>query len=225
MQSAFAKYQSQNYPYRFDVQLQIETLVGGTPKSEKAVEGWIRTKLSARDEQLRAMVTEVMLEAGVEAEEAAAKLAEKIGLCGFKSDERGLYIEGRQVKSMLKEGAGIARAADRLTAKWGTTNKGVIGFTAEHIFVVDDRIYLGVTEPTGVNQRFIHKITRQGAISAFVTEEYISDAKVSFTVESDYDFKEDEWAAIWLTAERNGLGASRSQGFGRFTVTSWEKQG
>jgi CRISPR/Cas system CSM-associated protein Csm4 (group 5 of RAMP superfamily) len=28
---------------------------------------------------------------------------------------------------------------------------------------------------------------------------------------------------IWLTAEQQGIGASRSQGFGRFEVTSWER--
>ena len=33
-----------------------------------------------------------------------------------------------------------------------------------------------------------------------------------------------EWAAIWLTAEKNGIGASRSQGFGTFKVVAWDKE-
>ena len=220
--SHFAKYETKNYPYRFHARLHVDTLVGGTPMSEKAIEGWIKTKMDTRDEQLRAMVAEVMVETGVDADEAAEELASKIGLCGFKTDDEGLYIEGRQVKSMLREACGIARAADRLPAKYGTTNKSVIGYSKEHIFVVEDKIHLGVTEPTGVNQRFIHKVTRQGAVSAFLTEQYVEHAEIGFTVESDHKFSDDEWAAIWLTAERNGLGASRSQGFGRFTVVEWE---
>ena len=27
---------------------------------------------------------------------------------------------------------------------------------------------------------------------------------------------------IWLTAERMGIGASRSQGFGKFEIVKWE---
>ena len=28
---------------------------------------------------------------------------------------------------------------------------------------------------------------------------------------------------IWLTGEQQGIGASRSQGFGRYEVTGWER--
>ncbi len=220
--SVFAKYQTKNYAHRYRVELLIDRIAGGTPMSEKAIEGWLKTKTASRDDQLRAMIAETMLDAGVSVDEATEKAAEKIGLCGFKTDENGLYIEGRQVKAMLKEVAVIAMSAGRLPRKWGATNKGVQGYVAEHIFVVEDRIPLGVVEPTGIAQRFIHKMTAKGAVSAFQCEQYVENAKVSFTVESDHDFAEDEWAAIWLTAERNGLGASRSQGFGTFTVTGWE---
>lgn len=224
--SVFAKYISKNYPHKYRATLLVDTLVGGTPMSEKAIEGWIKTKLAARDEQLRAMVAEVMIDAEIPAEEAAAKVAEKMGLCGFKTDETGLYIEGRQVKSMLREASMIALAADRLKNKWGTTNKGVKGWIAEHVFVVEDRIHIEhdgetITEPSGVQQRFVHKSGPKGPVSAFVTEQYVTAAEITFTVETDHKFTDDEWAAIWLSAERNGVGASRSQGFGTFVVKEW----
>lgn len=226
--SAFAKYAKKNYPYRFRCSILVDQLAGGTPMSEKAIEGWLRTKFMDRDDQIRTMVGEVMAE--VQADDADATptdaieaAAAKMGLCGFKRDDSGLYIEGRQVKSMLKEAAQIAIQGGRLSARgWGTTNKALKGYLAEHIFVIEDRISLGVVEPTGIAQRFIHKMTPKGPVSAFQCEQYITDAKLTFTIETDHDFKEDEWAAIWLTAERNGLGASRSQGFGTFTVTEWD---
>lgn len=227
--SAFAKYESANYPYQFRAVLEVDTLVGGTPKSESQIVGWIKTKLAPRDEQLRDLVAETMVEAGVGVDEAADKVASEIGLCGFKSDELGLFIEGRQVKSMLKEAFSIARAADRIDAKYGTTKKGPVNFAAEHLFVIEDRIPIldehgrHVTEPSGVLQRFIHKNTRTGPVSAFITEEFVTGAVLHVTIETDYKYSDEEWASVWLTGERNGLGASRSQGFGRFTVTEWEQ--
>lgn len=33
----------------------------------------------------------------------------------------------------------------------------------------------------------------------------------------------EQWAMIWLTGEQQGIGATRSQGYGRYTVTRWEQ--
>ncbi len=54
-------------------------------------------------------------------------------------------------------------------------------------------------------------------------EEYVEDAKINFTIASDYDFSEEEWAMLWLTGQEQGIGASRSQGFGRYKVIGWDK--
>jgi hypothetical protein len=40
---------------------------------------------------------------------------------------------------------------------------------------------------------------------------------------TDHDFTPKEWAAIWTAGEQNGLGASRSQGYGRYEVVRWDK--
>ena len=50
------------------------------------------------------------------------------------------------------------------------------------------------------------------------------DAEIRTVVEADYEFAEDEWAAIWQTAQNEGLGAGRSQGYGTFIVTRWDLQ-
>ena len=65
----------------------------------------------------------------------------------------------------------------------------------------------------------------QRLVRVLQTSSLVLGVVVACTVadKSDYEFTDDEWAALWLTAERQGLGASRSQGFGRFTVTQWDR--
>lgn len=221
MTSVFAKYVPKAFPHRFDAQLHVHRIAGGTPTDPKVAEGWLKTKLGVdKDELLREMVAEVMVDRGVDADEATEIVNINRHLNGFKRDENGLYIEGRQVKAAIKEAASVAAAADKLALKgWGKTNKGLLSFVAEHICVVEDRIPLGVTEPSGVGQRFVH--TWRG--SGIQYEEYVDDAKLSFTVLTDFDFTDEQWAMLWLTGEQQGIGASRSQGYGRYEVTGWER--
>lgn len=218
MASVFEKYETKNYPFRFAGTLLVGQIAGGTPTDPKVAEGWLRTKLVGKDDLIREAVGEVMLERGVDAEEAAGIVDSLKHLNGFKRDpERGgeLYIEGRQLKAGIKEAANVRWPK----AKWGPSSKGTMGFFAEHIFVMEQRLYLGVTEPSGIAQRFVHTWRGNG----IQYEEYVTDAKVEFAVETDYEFKAEEWGALWLTGERQGIGASRSQGFGRYEVVRWEK--
>lgn len=224
MTSVFEQYRTRAYPYTYAGEIAVSRLVGGVPTDARVAEGWIRTKLALKDDLIREAVAEVMTERGVDADEAAKAVAAQ-SLNGFKRHaDRGLYIEGRQLKAALKEAANVAMAVEKLPRKWGQTKKGIESFVAEHIGVVDERLYLGngsgpVLEPSGIQQRFVH--TFRG--SAIQYEEFVDGPTVAFTIETDYAFEEEHWAMIWLTAEQQGLGASRSQGYGRFTVTKWEQ--
>ena len=218
--SVFDKYRPQAFPYRYSGALLVGTIAGGTPTVQKVAEGWLRTKLADKDELIREAVAETMVERGVSAEEAAKLVDATKHLNGFKRDDHGLYIEGRQLKAAIKEAANVAAAAGKIPGKkYGTTNKGLLGFVAEHIIVVEDRLHLGVTEASGIVQRFVHTFRGTG----IQYEEYVSDAKLPFTVETDWDFGDEFWAMLWLTGEQQGVGASRSQGFGRYEVTQWER--
>lgn len=223
MSSVFAqpKYQKSAYPYRYQATILVEHLVGGVPSDPKVAEGHIRSKIAGSDDLIRQMVAETMIERGIDAEQAAAEVARNRTLCGFKRDpDQGLYIEGRQVKAMLKEAACIAAAAGKLPMRgWGTTNKGVKGWIAEHVFVVEERVMVGRTVEDWINQRFVH--TFRGSSVAY--DEVVDGVTLTFTVISDHEFAEKDWAMIWLTAEQNGLGACRSQGFGTFEVAAWDR--
>jgi hypothetical protein len=217
---AFDKHRAKAWPHRHTATLHVRTLCGGIPNDPKVAEGWLRSKLQDGDDMIRQLVTETMVDRSMEYDDAVA-IATQQQVNGFKRDADGLYIEGRQVKAAIKEAANVAVAAGKISGKkWGVTNKGLMGFVAEHVMVEPDRLHLGRTEPDGINQRFVHTFRGSG----IALEEYVQDVKLSFTVLTDWQFTDDWWAMVWLTGEQQGIGATRSQGFGRYTVETWDKQ-
>lgn len=232
MSGVFDDFKAEAYPFKFEGQITVGCIAGGTPTDPKVAEGWLRTKLGAdKEDDIRAMAAKVMVDRGVTLEEATEVVNAQKHLNGFKKDKDGLFIEGRQLKAAIKEAASIAVAAGKLDARgWGKTNKGLQSYVAEHIFVVEDKLYLGSgtpgkpvefvhNEPTGVSQRFVHTFRGSG----IQNEEYVEDAIIDFTVITDEDFTKKQWAMLWTAGEQNGIGASRSQGYGRYEVTRWEK--
>jgi hypothetical protein len=223
MTSVFAQEKLALFPHRYRGQLTVGTIVGGVPTDPKVAEGWLRTKLGGNtDDRIRELVAQTMVERGVNVSEATEIVNVNQHLNGFKRDEVGLYIEGRQLKSALKEAASCAMAVSKLKSKgWGNTNKGLLNFMAEHVFVQEDKLYLGVTEATGVNQKFVHTFRGSG----IQYEEFVTGAVIDFTVIADFNFPAKDWAAIWTSGEQQGIGASRSQGYGRYNVTRWDSFG
>ena len=226
-QSVFEKYTDEVYPFVFNGALHVHTIAGGIPSDPKVTEGWLKSKVTDKDDLIRDMLAQTMLERGISEEEALAQVDQLKHLNGFKRDETSgeLYIDGRQLKAALKEAAMVAANAGNISTKgWGNPDngnfkKGLKGWLPEHIFVTNQRLFLGVTEPTGIVQRFVH--THRGA--AIQYEEYVENARIEFEVVSDYDFTDRDWASIWLTGEKQGIGASRSQGFGTYAVVRWER--
>ncbi len=224
--SVFEQYDLDSYPYRFAGELYLPNIVGGVPSDPKVAEGWLRTKVQGTDERIRAMVAETMEQRGVNQDEALEIVNSLKNLNGFKRDEHGLYVEGRQLKAALKEAVSIAVAAEKLKLTgWGATKKYLTNYLPEHVFVVENRLWLldgddkHITEASEVLQQFVH--THRG--SSIQYQESVKNASIKFTVVTDHPWTPKEWAMIWTTGQRNGLGASRSQGYGTYAVTKWEK--
>jgi hypothetical protein len=221
--SIFAKYATKAWPHRFEGTLVVSNIHGGVPADPKTVEGWLKTKVLERDAITQEVIAQIMAERGVTAEAAVDELAkEKVN--GFHRDSRGLYVPGNNLKACLKEAVSVAANAGKITTKgWGVPDdprykKGIKSWFPEHVFVVEDRLHLGADACDEIDQRF----TRSQYGSSITREEVVREARVSFTIETDHKFTDEQWAMIWLTAEQQGLGASRSQGFGRFAVTRWD---
>lgn len=219
--SVFETLQAQAYPYRYDGELHLPIIVGGVPSDPKVAEGWIKAKVKDTDDRIQEMIAQTIIDRGVTSEEAIRIVNEMKNLNGFKRDENGfLYVEGRQLKAALKEAVSVTAAAGKIKQTgWGITKKWIKGFFPEHFFVVETKLSLGVTEPTGIIQNFPH--TFNG--SSIQYQEYVEDVRIQFTVIADWKFTKKDWAMIWLTGQNQGFGASRSQGYGTYTVTRWDE--
>lgn len=250
-QNPFAHMIDTIYPFKFAGRIEIERLMGGTPSDQNVAEGWLRTKMGeATEDQIAQMVAETMASRNLTEVEALAEVGKLKHLNGFKSErcdscpkdpreplcavsEHPLYIEGRHLKAALKEAASVARSVENLDTRYGSTNKGTLSFVAEHIVVVETVLVIGkrdasgkvrnVFKPDGIIQSFPkNPRTNQTGIQ---NTEYIDNAVVDFTIISDYEWKSEEWGAIWLTGGNQGIGASRSQGYGRYNITQWDMIG
>ena len=213
---------------KFDVRLRFRNrLIGGIPAvdasdeegSKNLLRAWLRRNLAEKvtDEELEAEVEKTYAEAYADAEEATTQT--------FKADDAGLYIEGRQVKAMIRE------AASRLGY-----NRPVKGQRPslrqdlhEALHVDDDKIYLQrndefLTEPDGYEVRPIHVMGPQGPRSAIKRSAYAEQVECQFTVRilNMVKLGEEELRNILAFAQDLGLGADRSQGHGKFEVIEFE---
>lgn len=214
-----------------------EKLMGGVPKDPHIIEGWLRSKAGITDEEeIKQATARTLIELGVEitpdmtyADMVAAskKLAGTQSTNGFKIDpELGLYIEGRQVKAAIKESVNIHFAGDR----WGATKKGPRSYTAERVFIAEDRIPLMRSEPDGIELVIGHVTGPQGPRSTLAYHEYAFRPRLTFTVmeskvvrdKNEPSLTREQWAIIWVSMQEQGIGALRSQGHGRFDVVGFE---
>ena len=221
---------------RYHVELTFrDKLLGGIPKDTGAIEGWIMKGLMGLgdtvDEELlhrrvidtvRDLGAPVTNEMGYEQALAVAKefVAER-HTNGFKvHPQAGLYIEGRQVKAMLREATNILFAGER----WGATRKGPKAFLAERVFVEEIGIPLDRSVPDGLELIIGHVVGPKGPQSTLTYYEYVAQATIGFTVLSLRDcITPAQWAEIFGQAEMGGLGAARSQGHGTFCVTAFHQ--
>lgn len=237
MPSIFADMHDKLYDRRWEGSFVVSDLRGGVPKHPSVALAWIRSSLGDRPEaEIREIYMEHLRNAGLliegddsmsveeimeKAKGAQQATAETKLMVGFHRNEDGyLSVEGRNIKAMIKE------AANSLwpKRKWGPSNKGTIGYWAEHVYVMPvNLLSLGVKAPTDVDQRFVH--TRFG--SSIRLEEYIKDAEVKgFIVKTDAPesvIEDKDFKTMWTHAESLGFGANRSLSYGQFEMRQWDK--
>jgi hypothetical protein len=92
------------FDYYF-VAIHVQEIAGGIPKNADLYKSFVEAKCKEKEETERSRIVEARISdlPTIVSEEA------KKGWTGFLSDERGLYIEGRQIKALFKEAANITR--------------------------------------------------------------------------------------------------------------------
>jgi hypothetical protein len=221
--------QGKRLTYAVEIQI-LDKIFGGIPKNPEIIQKWIGAVVEdkTQGQAIAAQTVAAMApsERGdpVVAEALQEELSEASWI-GFKGDAKGLYIEGRQVKALLKECANILRIPLNLAAFKQRV--------AERMFVIEDRVYLDRQEPDGFEEGPVHAMTAQGPISALKRADYCKRPLIAFTVEvlnEAYVTKDkkrippgDALLALVDYGRNNGIGAERSQGAGRYEIITFEQ--
>lgn len=222
-------------------------IVGGNPSDPGYAEAWIRRALGEkRPDELQRLMRDHLL--GVLGLNPATATEEQIiraiteqaldkSATVFKRTPWGVpYIEGRQIKAMLKENTNIAWPGGKY--KWGQhtsrggASKGTkVGgkdpykFVSERVWVPEKPYLLPyevhMSPPVVGHPEDPRTKQTRATISMF---EYIVRPVLDVELQVQYDeITHEQWSGIWQSAERNGLGARRSQNEGQFKTTLWEK--
>lgn len=225
---------------RYRATLQVRgKLMGGIPKDPKIIQGWLKSKakIDQDDELLRATVR-TLREQGIDVpdqitsfadiEEIVDQAASLKTTNGFKQDATGLYLEARCIKAMLKEAVSILYSGKKWTlgqkADGKDYGKAPRSIAAERVFVEPEHIYLGRTQPDDVDLQITHVDSPTGKKTSLTYIEYVVQPSITFDVLVTEDsIKQDDWARIWVQAQENGLGARRSQEFGKFDILGFDR--
>jgi len=236
--SVFEGIKDASFPYRYYGTIEVDTLIGGIPSDPNVARGWIESKAGiTTEDQINRMVAETMVDRKVGADEALEIVNKLKNLNGFIRTPDGQFVyPARCLKAAMKEAVSVAVSSGKIEQRgWGNTKKWIGGFFPEHVFVEEVNLPLYVRIPgqepgsvdlvpvekeSEVKQQFVH--TRFG--SSIQYQEAVHGAVFDFTVVSDFPFTDDFWGMLWTTGQMNGLGASRSQGYGTYRVTRWDKE-
>lgn len=226
---------SQYADYRVQIQVR-ELLIGGVPSDPSVIRKWLETRLGLGDAALDELLSATVAERNgpMSAEEKVDAIMASDGapsITGFKRDviTGELVYEGRCMKSALKEsmnssfpGTDWPGKKDRAETK--PLRKGLMRYAAEAVHVDDYSIGLGVKEPTRVEEHIKHPMTPTGPISTISRVEVVERPTLTFTVKVRDDFlPRAAWGRIWQTAEEIGIGAERSQGYGKFDLVEFDR--
>ena len=138
----------------------------------------------------------------------------------------GLAIEGRQIKACLKENANIIKKGMPKSCGKDGVIAALKNKVAEQLFVEENYIPIGRTEPDEVLEKPISVMTRQGPRTSIKRYEICHDVEIEFTLKRlarGGEVTEKVMLAILDYAQDMGIGADRSQGRGVFEVLSVEK--
>lgn len=190
----------ENLYKKYAVQIQIrDKLLGGKPKTEKLIEGWLKSR--GREDTLKKEIAEIDI---VEEEKRA--------WTGFKRDEKGLYLDSYQIKGMVKEVRKVL----------GLKQRGLVGLIQSGFFVYPARIYLGKKEPDNFVEETAQVMGARGPRSTIKRHDYVEKVKLDFEVRY-FDtgvLTEKMLRLIFEAGQEVGLGTNRHEGgeFGRFEV-------
>jgi len=191
----------------FEAQIQIrDRLVGGYPKNVNAEEAMLRAR------GLEELIPEKVVPTDPEAVAVLKQAEIDKTWVGFKTTPEGKpYLEARNVKAMLKEGANVIKTIV------GVTN--LKSKLAERVFVEPPMLML-VDTPLSNDSRVVHAMTLMGPRTAIKKYDFCQEPLLTFTMRvlNDGVVNERILRSILEYGQENGLGADRSQDAGKYDL-------
>ena len=224
---------------RYQVAIHFEDhVLGGQPLNPEVLRGWLESK-HADPEHLSAQLDVMPTDVAVDSEERKSST-------GFMTDAAepggiGIFIGTYQVQAMIKE---MASALGITTSRKGSKQTGqhlveVVACDPEFVAFAGKqarrlRLYRGgqiVTEPDDYVELCAHVTSAQGQRAVLKRHQTVRGASTYFVIRTPADLtsrekavlREEELLRILAYAQNNGLGCSRSQGFGKFMIVGLEK--
>jgi hypothetical protein len=211
-----------------------EWLLAGKPASLDAAKAMVEAK--AKKMKIAPTVEAIREKKAAEtSEEDKEKMVEEFkdeGICEFhrRPDHEGIWLPANNIKAGLKENwtacgyakkkAGSRSRLAELTFVWGVPAEP--GAPVEH-----DWIYLGEAPHPEIHTAVAHTSGPSGPVSSIKRHEYIVGTTILFDiVMADRAFKElppELLADTLVHFSEHGLGACRSQGFGKFDILGMEE--
>lgn len=158
-------------------------------------------------------------------QELADKVSTTEGLCEFtrREGKKGIWMPSNNIKAGIKENWSVLGLRNEVRGSRGAMAEGLfvagIGDTA----VERDWIYLGEKE-SGVHTAVSHTTGPSGPVSSIKRHEYVVAPTITFDVmiatakSVSEKISDDEFAKMLVHYGEHGMGACRSQGFGKFDI-------
>lgn len=213
----------------YEVELRVlDRLYGGMPKDPNLIDGFLAGKgLPPMVAKPIAKKAKKEIDKSLPDDKPDGENIERSWTC-FKKDKKGLYIETRQVKAMLKEACSASelwKQVSGLRSRIGDTlfpkGEGVDG-TKIYLLTADGSVY---REPSGFEQNPARVKGPQGERSIIKIKDYVDAPVVRFDLKvggSKVNKKILDYLFEYGT--EIGLGADRTCERGKFVVAKLDKK-
>ena len=201
---------------RYQITLQMEGEFGASiPNTEIEIRGKLENRMPKNKpdggQPIEDLVEEVSSQVDTEEET-------EFGWLTFKRDDEGLLYEGRCIRGHLKDCALAVKDffPDIKVFRSKVVNRMYIEESMIPVYKDDVR----VTEPDEAQQRFIQVMTRQGPRSTIKYVDYVDSPTITFHIRllNDGLIDIDHIKTMFEYGATHGMGAERSQGWGRYSV-------
>ncbi len=208
---------------QFQITLQVDgPLAASMPRTPEEIKAMLENRMPdvkpdnavPISDLIEIIKHEVEDKSGSNESEEDDKDVPKPGWATFKSDENGLYYEGRCVRGHLKD------CASQLNKFIGIT--AFKAKVANRVYIMTDKIPLDRIKPEGIEKRFIHVITPKGERSSFKFIDFVVSPVLVFELKllNDGVITEEHLYKIFEYGSIHGMGQERSQGWGRYKLVS-----